>query len=275
MAAEQVEAVVEDPWEESRPKRLSPSRAADFMQCPRLYAAKVVDKIPDPPTAAQAKGVLVHQVLEDLYGWPVPHRTLANAQAYLAQAWAKVTDPEEHRDYLDYMEAWGYTEDRMFAEAAGLLEVYFTLEDPMALPEGATQQEWPFVEVIAGVPVKGFVDRIDTAPGGALRVVDFKSGRRPKPRYRDKALWQLRFYAWVLWRTTGRLPARVRLVYLGSEPGLIEHDPTEADTLQFEEDAVALWDAIQSAYDRNEWPAEPSPLCGWCPLRDTCPDARL
>ncbi|MDN5894430.1 MAG: PD-(D/E)XK nuclease family protein, partial [Nocardioides sp.] len=113
--------VAADPWEDARPKRLSPSRAGDFLQCPRMYAAKVVDKIPDPPTAAQAKGVLVHQVLEDLYGWPVAHRTLENAQAHLAEAWVKVVHPDENRDYLDHMDAWGYDVDRLFSECAALL----------------------------------------------------------------------------------------------------------------------------------------------------------
>lgn len=266
--------VVADPWEEARPKRLSPSRAGDFMQCPKMYAAKVVEQIPDPPTVAQARGVLVHQVLEDVYSWPVPSRTLANAQVHLSRAWRQVTSPEEGRGYLDHMHQWGYTEQQLFDESAALLEVYWTLEDPMALPEGSTAQESKVEGDVSGVPVIGFIDRTDTAPGGQVRIVDLKTGKHPLPGYEDKALWQLRFYAWVWWRLHGVLPTQVRLVYMGGRPGILEDSPTPEAIERFEEEAIDLWRQIQSSYDRNDWPTRPSKLCGWCPLRATCPDAQ-
>ena len=43
---------------------LSPSRASDFMQCPLLYRFRVIDRLPSPPSAAAARGTLVHAVLE-------------------------------------------------------------------------------------------------------------------------------------------------------------------------------------------------------------------
>ena len=43
---------------------LSPSRASDFMQCPLLYRFRVIDKLPQAPSAAAARGTLVHSVLE-------------------------------------------------------------------------------------------------------------------------------------------------------------------------------------------------------------------
>src|SRR5690348_16466785 len=39
---------------------LSPSRASDFMQCPLLYRFRVIDKLPQAPSAAAARGTLVH-----------------------------------------------------------------------------------------------------------------------------------------------------------------------------------------------------------------------
>ncbi|MGL5830057.1 MAG: PD-(D/E)XK nuclease family protein, partial [Angustibacter sp.] len=41
---------------------LSPSRAADFMQCPLRYRLRVIDRIPEPPSAAATRGTLVHWV---------------------------------------------------------------------------------------------------------------------------------------------------------------------------------------------------------------------
>ena len=39
---------------------LSPSRASDFMTCPLLYRFRVIDRLPEPPTQATARGTLVH-----------------------------------------------------------------------------------------------------------------------------------------------------------------------------------------------------------------------
>src|SRR6516225_2707965 len=46
---------------------LSPSRAGDFLTCPLLYRFRVIDRLPEPPTAAAARGTLVHAVLERLF----------------------------------------------------------------------------------------------------------------------------------------------------------------------------------------------------------------
>ncbi|HZE29986.1 MAG TPA: PD-(D/E)XK nuclease family protein, partial [Actinoallomurus sp.] len=43
---------------------LSPSRAGDFMTCPLLYRFRVIDRIPERPSPAAARGTLVHAVLE-------------------------------------------------------------------------------------------------------------------------------------------------------------------------------------------------------------------
>src|SRR3984885_14599653 len=46
-----------------RRRSLSPSRAGDFMTCPLLYRFRVIDRLPEPPSPAAARGTLVHAVL--------------------------------------------------------------------------------------------------------------------------------------------------------------------------------------------------------------------
>ncbi len=58
---------------------LSPSRASDFKQCPLLYRFRAVDKLAAPPSAAAARGTLVHAVLERLFDLPADERTPAAA----------------------------------------------------------------------------------------------------------------------------------------------------------------------------------------------------
>src|SRR6516164_11604782 len=70
----------------SRPA-LSPSRAADFKQCPLLYRFRVIDRLPEAPSAAQLRGSVVHAALEQLYGLPAEQRGPDTARSLVESAW--------------------------------------------------------------------------------------------------------------------------------------------------------------------------------------------
>ncbi|MGM9213095.1 RecB family exonuclease, partial [Campylobacter jejuni] len=72
--------------------------------------------------------------------------------------------------------------------------------------------------------LRGYVDRLDVAPTGELRVVDYKTGRSPSQLFEAKALFQMKFYALVLWRTRGVVPRMLQLVYLGNSE-LVRYEP--------------------------------------------------
>ena len=57
-----------------------------------------------------------------------------------------------------------------------------------------------------GLRLRGIVDRLDVAPAGDLRVVDYKTGASAREAFEGKALFQMKFYALVLWRTRGVVP---------------------------------------------------------------------
>src|SRR5215813_1526113 len=69
---------------------LSPSRAADFKTCPLLYRFRTIDRIPEPPTPDQARGTLVHAVLERLFDLPAGERTKEQAAALVAPQWERL-----------------------------------------------------------------------------------------------------------------------------------------------------------------------------------------
>ena len=55
----------------------------------------------------------------------------------------------------------------------------------------------------------------------------------PSPLFEDKALFQMKFYALVLWRLHGVVPRLLQLVYLG-DGEVVRYAPDEADpTVQF------------------------------------------
>src|ERR1700753_602034 len=75
---------------------LSPPRASDSTTCPLLYRFRVIDRIPEPPTTATARGTLVHAVLERLFDRPAPERTPVAAQEMLIPEWDRLSaaDPD-------------------------------------------------------------------------------------------------------------------------------------------------------------------------------------
>ena len=86
-----------------------------------------------------------------------------------------------------------------------MLERYFTLEDPRRL-EPAERELYVETLLDSRLLLRGFVDRVDVAPDGAIRVVDYKTGRSPGELFEAKALFQMKFYALVIWRMRGVIP---------------------------------------------------------------------
>jgi len=251
------------------PAALSPSRAGDFQQCPLLFRLRVVDKVPEPPNAAATKGTLVHAVLERLFDLPAGRRTPGEAVELLRPQWEKLL---AERPELGGLFATEQERAAWLAEAEKLLGTYFTLEDPTRL-EPAKRELFvraPMGEGDDRLLLRGFVDRLDIAPNGLLRVVDYKTGKAPPPGYEEKSLFQMKFYALVLWKVRGVVPKRLQLMFLGNGE-VLTYDPTEDDLLLAERRIAAIWASIREAAESRKWEPKPSKLCGWCNFRELCP----
>jgi len=249
---------------------LSPSRAADFMQCPLLYRFRVIDKLPSPPSAAAARGTLVHSVLERLFDLPAAARTIEAAATLGEPQWHALLEGDpELADLVD--EADPAALARWFGDAVSLIQRWFTLEDPTRLEPDAREL---YVETdLDGLTLRGYVDRLDVTPTGEMRVVDYKTGRSPSELFEGKALFQMKFYALVLWRLRGRVPRLLQLVYLGgTDPEIVRYSPDEADLLAVERKLKALWLAIETAAQNGDWRPHKSRLCDWCDHRSLCPE---
>ncbi len=258
-----------DQLETPRPRpALSPSRAADFKQCPLLYRFRAIDRLPEAPSAAQLRGSLVHAALEQLYGLPAVKRGPDTARSLVEPAWDRVIAGEP--DLAAELDAGQRTQ--LLEEARALLSGYYRLEDPTRFDPQSCEQR---VEVALsdGTLLRGFIDRIDVAATGELRVVDYKTGKAP-PAARAlaefKAMFQMKFYAVALFRSRGVLPARLRLIYL-ADGQLLDYSPDRDELLRFEKTLMAIWRAIQSAGATGDFRPSPSRLCEWCPHQEHCP----
>ena len=247
---------------------LSPSRAGDFMSCPLLYRFRTIDRLPEPFSPDAVRGTVVHKVLEDLFDLPSEERTPEQARGMLVPAWDALLEVEPA--IAEMFGTEGPAVGDWLASCRDVLDRYFTLEDPRRLEPAEREL---YVESIteSKLVLRGFVDRVDVAPDGSIRVVDYKTGSSPGEWFEAKALFQMKFYALVIWRTRGVLPSMLQLIYLGNAE-MLHYVPDEQDLLATERKVEAVWRAISRARETGDWRPQRSKLCDWCAHQAICPE---
>ena len=246
---------------------LSPSRALDFKTCALLYRFRVIDRLPEPPSLEAARGTVVHGILEKLFDLPAPGRTMTAAAELVEPQWEEMLGEDTELAAMVDADPEGLLP--LLASTRDLLSSYFALEDPRRL-EPAEREVLVETSLPSGIRLKGFVDRLDRATDGRLRVVDYKTGKSPREEFEGKALFQLRFYALVLWRSTGVIPTQLRLYYLADRE-VLDYHPDEADLRSVERQVEALASAIIKARESGDWRHKQSRLCDWCSFQALCP----
>jgi putative RecB family exonuclease len=310
MTAQTVSPVDPDVVDRPAGPSLSPSRAADFKTCPLLFRFRTIDRLPELPSADQVRGTLVHAVLERLFDLPADERTPEAAAALVAPEWERLVEQEPAladlfaqaaaaeeaaaavaaTEFADGPAAVDERTDpgqpalidvpidpadeaaRLAAFLAGsrmLLDGYFAVEDPRRL-EPAERESLVSTLVDDQLLIRGYIDRLDVSATGDLRVVDYKTGGAPREAFEGRALFQLKFYALVLWRTRGVVPRVLRLLYL-KDAEICDYSPDADELERFERTLVALSQAVERAKRDRDFRPKPSRLCGWCRYHEFCP----
>lgn len=253
------------------PTGLSPSRAGDFLTCPLLYRLRVIDRLPEPPSPAATRGTLVHAVLERLFDSPAAERTPERALGLLRPQWERLLGERPELGSLFPDDPDGAAPTRWLADAEKLVGQWFRLEDPTRL-HPVERELYVETSLESGLLLRGYIDRVDVAPTGEVRLVDYKTGRAPSRDFEGKAMFQMKFYALVVWRWKGVIPKRLQLVYLGGGGDVVSYDPDEADLLAVERKLQALWERISHAVATGDFPATRNRLCDWCDHQASCPE---
>lgn len=207
----------------------------------------------------------MHAALEQLYGLPAAERIHDTALTLVEPAWEQVVAAEPELADTEYPAT-------LLAEARALLSGYYRLEDPTRFDPQCCEHRLE-VELADGTLLRGFVDRIDVAPSGELRVVDYKTGKAPSQAFAQaefKAMFQMKFYAVALLRSRGVMPSRLRLLYL-ADGQVLDYSPNHDELLRFERTLMAIWQAIQVAGATGDFRPNPSRLCSWCAHQSLCP----
>ncbi len=248
---------------ESEVLRLSPSRISDYENCPQLYKYRVIDRLPQPPSLDAERGTLVHSVLHELFESPRNERTPVKTAEILPSAWkSQLENKPELQEMITSEKEW-------LDRAQSLLDTYFNIENPTEFE--ATHREIHLENDFAqDVYLHGYVDRLDIAPTGEVRIIDYKTGKSPKPGWEEKAFFQLRVYAFLYFRSSGVLPKLLRLIYLG-DGRKVERPVNSSDLISVEKTLNRVAADINNSISQENWPAKPSRLCDWCYFKNICP----
>lgn len=233
----------------------SPARLGTWLDCPRAYRHRYIDRPPppsEPPSAEQSWGNAIHAVLRAWFDLPPAERARALVGRLVDHHWVRAGWRDE-----DQEQHW-----RDNAEEA--VTTYLDATDRAVEPVGA---ERTVGATYGGMALSGRVDRIDERDG-ELVIIDYKTGRRPLTQDGARGSLALAIYAYAAWRTLRRRCLRVELHHVPTAT-VAAHEHTE-DALRRHLDRAG--DVAAEIVAATEYPTRPGPLCAWCPWLRSCPD---
>lgn len=245
------------------PPHLSPSSIGTWQQCPLRYKLGRIDKIQEPPTSAQLLGSFTHEVLEFLYQLPRDARTLHSAKLLSKQLW-----DEKWMEEAKILKLSAEQERQFRWQVWWCIEALFRMEDPSAMDLGGTEQR--LETFIDGTKLLGILDRWHTDENGLVVISDYKTGKKPQPKYEAEKKFQLAVYVHLVEKSLGLSVSYTELLYL--KEGVrwkFEPDTGFVDGVIQTVSSVAK--EVASACSDGAFEAKPSKLCDWCSFRPSCP----
>ena len=247
------------------PTSLSPSRVESFLSCPLAFRFASIEKLPDPPTVATTKGSLVHRALELLFLHPAPGRT---AEVLDRSVDTAIAEYREHDDFV-LLALDDEAAATFFREAREIAANYLRMEDPTTVRDIGL--ELRLEAPVGELTLRGIIDRLDLNDDGELVVVDYKTGRAPSPGWERRSMSGIHFYAFLCESVFGRRPAEIRLMYLKSGE-TIRTAPSAQSTRFMTTRTNAVWKAVATACERNDFRPRASTLCNFCAYQQWCPE---
>lgn len=247
------------------PRNLSPSRVESFLSCPLAFRFNSIEKLVDAPTIAATRGSLVHRSLELLFLRPAMQRTPAALDQCVANAIAEYRElPEFTELQLD-----GAAIERFDHDCTSLAAAYLDLEDPTRVRDIGL--ELKLEAPVGDLMLRGIIDRLDLDERGELVVTDYKTGRAPSPNFERKSLSGVHFYSFLCESVFGKRPAAIRLMYLKSGE-VITATPSAQSTRFMTTRTTAVWKAVATACERDDFRPRPGALCSYCSYQKWCPE---
>jgi len=255
-----------EPLRYEAPKRpwFSPSRLKLYLECPRRYQFQVVQKLPTAPSPHMDLGANVHAALRDWLRLAPKERSWDRLLEFYRAAW-RANKPAFDRRSREELQEYGERGKVMLQRFAETVPKDLA---PVAIEKNVNAD---YGELIVG----GRVDRVDALEGGALKVVDYKTGKFPKQpaRAREEDLAAPVYARGASALFAGAPVVEVEYLYLATGERL-SFPVDEAWQAHKDLAVVELARRTAEAEASGEFPATPSRLCAWCDFKARCPEGQ-
>ncbi len=260
---------------------LSYSSYRTYLECPLRWKYLYVDRLPEEPRGYFTFGRVVHSVLEELVRplvVPGARRVSAAETQRTLDDWpgagrAEHADLMSREEMLElYERAWlsdGYAspeeEARYRALGRDLLGRYYdelTRDRPRPIAvEEHLEARWD------GIPIHGYIDRIDRTPAGGLEIVDYKTSRELSHEdARDSD--QLTLYQVLVEKNYTEPVERLTLYHLRSLKPL-RAAPRASTALSVLHDRMGT---VSDGIRAEAFEPTPGRQCSRCDFRSRCPE---
>jgi RecB family exonuclease len=253
-----INAVSPDAKKESwyKGRVLSHSSISLYKQCPQKWKFRYIDKIPEKPKSFFSFGKSVHAGLEFLFEkiGQVTAPSLEELLAYYKSGWLRegYETPEQEKWY--------------FLEGDRILRGFYAKHATQV--SQIIQVEFKFTIQVEGVPVTGYIDRIDATPRGNLHIVDYKTGKAfDKARVRSDP--QLTLYQMACRELLQKEVDFVTLYHLNSLTPLTV--PAHSQKLQDEVKTQVVSAAKGITAEKFDPKPDEKGHCQWCDYMQVCP----
>lgn len=241
----------------------TPSWLTTWVDCPRHYRMKYLDRprpAPGPPWAHNSLGASVHNALAGWWRLGASARTPEAAARLLDAGWLT-------EGFRDEQQSASWRQ-----RAGDMVRRYARTLDPRREPIGVERTLGARTRRLA---LSGRVDRLDDRDG-ELVVVDYKTGRRPSTVDDARGSAALALYAVAAGSTLRRPCHQVELHHVPTGEVVSWRHTQESLARQVRRAEEVADEIVAAGLDptADSFPARPGAQCGWCTFRAHCPEGQ-
>ncbi|MDP3955080.1 MAG: ATP-dependent DNA helicase [bacterium] len=236
---------------------LSFSQIETFNRCPLQYRYHYIQRIPVTPGTALTFGDTVHKTLLHFYE--------------RAKKGEKLAEKDLLEIYQKNWSSFGFSskehELKMKKNGGNMLKKFYKeAYDPKHLPESLEQSFK--IKIGDGIRIGGKIDRVDTLAGGALEIIDYKTGKLPAEKEIAESL-QMTVYALAACDPGiyGKKPDEVILTFY-----FLEHSRKISSKRTKEQLEEAKRKLVEKAKEiqKSDFLPTPGPWCDFCDFKLLC-----
>ncbi len=249
--------------------RTSYSALTTYKQCPLKFKFQEIDRIRVPKGLEAVFGAIIHRCLKFMFERTPLYPTSDEIINLFRNLWEQKTgikiSPEEEKAYCE--------------NGLDILKNFYRLNQPWNF--NVLDLELRF-EVLIPEPniqenhiLTGIIDRVDkTQNEDVYEIIDYKTSRRmPSQDDLDKDLQMSIYHLGISRRWPHIKPEKIKLsLYFLKHGEKITTSRSQKDLEDTRTFVIGAIGEIKKRIKNNyDFPAFPSPLCGWCGYKPQCP----